>query len=147
MSQTLRKKSRIQMRFKCLSKNKPIIKLMNYSNNDTIEAMYLRLKKYLNELEILISKVLEELEDSRKERSEWFEWHEDWKNAWLNSDSNKKSLLEEEIENLKFTTSVRRRKTFFDLRNEVMGLKKELEEIRENRELLMVFLNHSVFQN
>ncbi|MBE7412472.1 MAG: hypothetical protein L6Q54_07825 [Leptospiraceae bacterium] len=120
---------------------------MNYSNNDTIETMYLRLKKYLNELEILISKVLEELEDSRKERSEWFEWHEDWKNAWLNSDSNKKSLLEEEIENLKFMTSVRRRKTLFDLRNEVMELKKELEEVRENRELLMVFLNHSVFQN
>jgi len=119
---------------------------MRNNSNDSIEAVYLRLKAYLNKLEGIISEIVDELECNRKERNDWFEWHEDWKNAWL-CDSDKKNPLSDEFENLRFITSIRRRNSIYGLKKEITELKNELELIREDREKLLSFLNNSVFQN
>ena len=116
---------------------------MDTIQDNSLEKVYLRLKAYLNKLEEIIAEIVEELEANRKERSEWFEWHKDWKNAWLctNQDGGQDLQLEE-FENLRLKTSVQRKNTLFDLKKEVSEMKNELETIRNDREKLLLFLEN-----
>ena len=116
------------------------------NNSSDIESVYKRLKSYLEKLERLIAEIVEELESNRKERSDWFEWHEDWKNAWLGNEGNV-LFSDNSAENRRFITSVKRRNSLLDLKKEVHDLQNELEEIRCDREKLLLFLERDIFQN
>ena len=115
---------------------------MGNRKEDPIETVYLRLKSYLNRLETTICEIVDELEQNRQERNDWLVWHEDWKSAWLSSNGGDLPV-DEEVEYLRFITSVKRRNSLFDLKKEVYDLKNELENIRCDREKLFMFLENS----
>lgn len=117
---------------------------MDIKEQNSVEEVYQRLKFYLHRLESIIGEIVEELDCNRKERNEWFEWHEDWKSAWLNqTDENILSIGESE--NQRFITSIKRRNSLFDLKREVSDLKNDLENIRHDREKLLFFLENTNF--
>lgn len=107
--------------------------------DESVLAIYLRLKEYVERLETLIMEVEAELQENREEREDWHSWHSDWKNAWLISEPGDE-LTPEEIEINRHRTSVNTRNMILNFKKEILGLKEELESIRDDREKMQVYL-------
>jgi hypothetical protein len=71
-----------------------------------IMSLLQRIKTRLEKLDDVFLTLPKQMEIKRKERSEWQDWHAEWKNAWVTPPP---ELTETEKEKLRLQTSVTNR--------------------------------------